>query len=561
MAVRKEDDILKNLPLPAAEYIRLVIKKMRYRKKVRSEVMAELAGHFEDELKDCETEEEKEQKAKQLIEDFGDPKLLSVLLRRAKKRCRPLWRTAVVRTFQAAGILIICLIGYTIWFMTGKPLITTDYVAEFNRLVRPAADDSQNAAPLYDKAIQLFKANSDYNDVKELLGKKYYSFQEEATADEKGKIEKWMTTNKEVFDLVIAGSQKPYYWMTYKNKDPNSGMGGILTPTLGEFNGIARLLSCRARLSAEQGRYEDSFSDLTACYRLGRHIRQGNVFLIEQIIGSAIEALSVRTIRSILDTHEIDSSILTILQKNLEETIAKEDFVINFKGEKLCMYDETQRSFTEGVFGSHLYIHRFIYHLRILSSFSRTTNKINFWMAFHILFTQPGKVKARQMVDRLYDYWDNIAHKTPAQIHSEKIDSKKEFMKIIKGNLLLDILAPTFEDRVVEEGYRNKASVQATVAIIALQRYKEDNGQYPDNLDGLVKAGFLKELPMDPWSDKPLVYKKTDTGFTLYSIGKNFVDDGGVMAKDKDGTIERWKDGKIERWADKDDEVFWPVVK
>ena len=53
---------LQNLPTCAAEYIELVIKKMRYRKKVQRDVQAELAAHFEDELRDCKTDEEKEQR-------------------------------------------------------------------------------------------------------------------------------------------------------------------------------------------------------------------------------------------------------------------------------------------------------------------------------------------------------------------------------------------------------------------------------------------------------------------------------------------------------------------
>jgi len=80
---------------------------MRYRRKVRRDVQAELAAHFEDELKDCENDEDKEQKAKQLITEFGDVKLLAVLLRRAKKRCRPLWRKALVRSLQVLGIIVL----------------------------------------------------------------------------------------------------------------------------------------------------------------------------------------------------------------------------------------------------------------------------------------------------------------------------------------------------------------------------------------------------------------------------------------------------------------------
>ncbi|MHC4570986.1 MAG: hypothetical protein ACYS0C_02770, partial [Planctomycetota bacterium] len=115
----KTESEFSRLPARAAEFIRLVIKKMRYRKKVRADVMAELSVHFEDELKDCKSGEEKEQKAQQLIADFGDVKLLAVLLRRAKKRCRPLWRTIVARTFQTIGVLILCFILYTAWFLTG----------------------------------------------------------------------------------------------------------------------------------------------------------------------------------------------------------------------------------------------------------------------------------------------------------------------------------------------------------------------------------------------------------------------------------------------------------
>ena len=130
-----ETQNLERLPAGNAEFIKLVIKKMRYRENVRSEVMAELAAHFEDELKDYTTDEQKQQKAQQLIADFGEVKLLAVLLRRAKKRSRSLWRTIVARTFQALGVLILCFILYVVWFLTGKPVITTNYVAELNNMV------------------------------------------------------------------------------------------------------------------------------------------------------------------------------------------------------------------------------------------------------------------------------------------------------------------------------------------------------------------------------------------------------------------------------------------
>ena len=149
------------IPTCVEEYIKIIVKKMRYRRKVRRDVREELTTHFEDELKNCRTDEDKEKKARQLIADFGDVDLLAILLRRAKIRCRPLWRTIVARCFQTVGVLILCFIFYVVWFLTGKPVITTNYVAELNSMVRPVADESLNAAPLYLKAVDLKKELSD----------------------------------------------------------------------------------------------------------------------------------------------------------------------------------------------------------------------------------------------------------------------------------------------------------------------------------------------------------------------------------------------------------------
>ncbi len=57
---------------------------------------------------------------------------------------------------------------------------------------------------------------------------------------------------------------------------------------------------------------------------------------------------------------------------------------------------------------------------------------------------------------------------------------------------------------------------------VVLMNYKTEKGEYPQKLDDLVKAGFLKKpLPIDGW-DKPFVYRRTPDGekpYELYSYG------------------------------------------
>ncbi|MHC4604200.1 MAG: hypothetical protein ACYS6W_12815, partial [Planctomycetota bacterium] len=333
MAEENKKSDLQSLPGCAVEFVKMIIGKMRYRREVRQDVHAELAAHFEDELKACTSDKEKEQKAQQLISGFGDMKLLAVLLRRAKKRCRPLWRTAVVRTFQTVGVLIVCFIIYIVWFFTGKPAITTDYIAELNNMVRPVADESLNAATLYNKCIEDFDFEELPVEISKVLGKRYY----EVTEEDKQLIGKWLTEKEQVLKNIIAGSQRPYYWQHYEGED----MLSVLLPHLSGFRRIAFSLRWRAQLLAEQGRYEEAFSDIKTCYRFGQHLK-GDKVLIEQLVAIAIEHIAVQALRSILGEHEINSSTLAMLQQDFEQMVAGEDFVPSLKTEKLFMYDEIQ---------------------------------------------------------------------------------------------------------------------------------------------------------------------------------------------------------------------------
>lgn len=66
-------------------------------------------------------------------------------------------------------------------------------------------------------------------------------------------------------------------------------------------------------------------------------------------------------------------------------------------------------------------------------------------------------------------------------------------------------------------------------AELALRAYRAERGEYPQTLDALVPS-VLRRVPGDPFApdpDAPLRYRRTGSGFRLYSIGPDGVDDGG----------------------------------
>ena len=123
-------------------------------------------------------------------------------------------------------------------------------------------------------------------------------------------------------------------------------------------------------------------------------------------------------------------------------------------------------------------------------------------------------------------------------------------MEIAGDSFLLKITAPA-HGRIVQLEWRVKTMRLGLLTVLALARYEKEKSEYPDSLDVLVEAGYLKDIPNDPYSDGPLVYKKTDESFILYSLGENLSDDGGRVA--------RRDDGRIKQWASDGDWIFWPV--
>ena len=122
------------LPGFVTEFIQRLIRKMGYRRRVRREVKQELIDHFSDALAECNGEQEKRNLAQDLIAEFGDAGLLAKLNRRAKKRCRPLWRKALFRTGQAAiGLYLLSCLGNA-WVIYAWRSDDTDYLGMLNRL-------------------------------------------------------------------------------------------------------------------------------------------------------------------------------------------------------------------------------------------------------------------------------------------------------------------------------------------------------------------------------------------------------------------------------------------
>jgi hypothetical protein len=78
-----------------------------------------------------------------------------------------------------------------------------------------------------------------------------------------------------------------------------------------------------------------------------------------------------------------------------------------------------------------------------------------------------------------------------------------------------------------ESQLRRDTTVRLLQTDSALRLYQQDHGDsLPTSLADLVPK-YLPQIPIDSYSQSPLIYRATNEGFVLYSVGHDKTDDGG----------------------------------
>ena len=80
---------------------------------------------------------------------------------------------------------------------------------------------------------------------------------------------------------------------------------------------------------------------------------------------------------------------------------------------------------------------------------------------------------------------------------------------------------------VIRASYnRHDTRVQLLIADLAVRSYRREHGELPEALSVLV-PDYITAVPHDPNSNGRLIYRVTDDGYLLYSVGPDGKDDGG----------------------------------
>ena len=548
-----------DLPACAAEFIRQIGRRMRYRRKASADVEAELMAHFEDELHGCTDTQERQQKAQRLIAEFGDAKVLAALCRRAKKRCRPAWARAIVRTVQGAGVMLLLFVVYTAWFLHGKPAPTVDYLVMLNQMSRPQIADRDNAWPRYEKA---FAAIVDPNTDREvanmfrLAGRPDFRGLADLPQEDQQLITNWVAENNDALQEFAAAAATPYCHREYTYA-PGARQGWLVfaaMPNLNGFRTLGRLAILRSRVNLERGDVQQAIADCLTSMRAGRHLRSSKT-LIEQLVGLALTDMGDEGILRIVRRAKFSAADLANLQRELALLDSASSPFVDIEGERAVILDTIQRVFTDcGPGGGHMAPASFADIREMETTDGMHDFLSNEPLVIAVSMLHAGRNDTVAKVNWLFDEQAKLAKLSPYQRHVAQTPSDGDLLKSLPQYRygMLHVMVPSV-GRIATLAFRDRAVHEATVTVVALQRYRVEKGAYPASLDELKQAGYIDALPADPYSDGSLVYKVLDDRFTLYSVGPDFKDDGGKPGTDRKGNTKMWD-------APTGDAVFWPLT-
>ncbi|WP_254513578.1 hypothetical protein [Anatilimnocola floriformis] len=136
--------------------------------------------------------------------------------------------------------------------------------------------------------------------------------------------------------------------------------------------------------------------------------------------------------------------------------------------------------------------------------------------------------------------WENVTNHAATENHDFipmdpeeigiSIADQQEFHDLIRASVEHEARLPPDQQRQKERGieYTGQALLRMLITDLALRRFQTAQGLLPERLQLLVPE-FLPALPLDPFTNTPLIYRPHGETFELYSTGPKQIDGGGLF--------------------------------
>jgi len=302
-----------------------------------------------------------------------------------------------------------------------------------------------------------------------------------------------------------------------------------LLPHLAQLRNAARVYRLRALAELSAGQTDAACEDVRFCLRLADTIKDEPV-LISFLVRVALLDMAAQPIWEGLAAHRWNERQLAALQTEFANFDQLAAFAHAMRGERLFAYSAIRRL-----------INKAQERPLIFSEFSY--GGVQPALGALLIRAIPTGWWYQNMltVDRFHTtmYWPAIdpQHRRLDLAELKRLDQKFQAKSKSPYDFFSNLLLPAIT-RCAATAAQSQTTVDEVVVACALERCRLAKGALPDKLDALVPE-FLVKVPTDVITGEPLRYRRDGDRFTLWSVGWNGKNDGGLV-----GTTS----GKTPRW-------------
>jgi hypothetical protein len=563
---------LRHLPDALSDLTERVVRGTWLWPSEKRDVRKELESHFREGL--CElTQEGKslDESIALLRDEFGDPDLAAKLIRRGKKRGRPmLWKITI-------SFVLVCVIvlgagaGYLAYVTFASPTPSVDYIAKINEPTQRIAETDRAWPQLREIVLEMLPSLQPVGMLKDPLPKSGSADWEKVgpavTAARPFVPRIAAAVNKQSFGYVYGKDGQDYIKrrsMILKGQpepvaEPDPLMPptiSVLLPHLSDLRGVAKVLTLNARDLSASGDFKSAWESLDTAHRLGVHLLGGRT-LIEQLVGVATLRLATQEMRSTLYEwrDRLTAENLSMVRASQVTSAPIEAFKPNLKTESFFFEDVVQYVFTDDGTGNGRIIPSQFSKVVTMGTEPAANQEVRsdaYAISLAAMHADRRETlfKYHELLDRAVEYWSLPLYDPRRSDGDALVKQMADELGNSKRYALIGFLLPALSraDQLIRETAQSEL---ATRAVIGLLSYRADNQTMPARLSEIAPK-YICEVPADIYSGLFLKYVRGDDGqVTLYSVGKNLRDDGGSREKIDDPT----HGGK----GIPADDVFWPA--
>jgi hypothetical protein len=450
------------------------------------------------------------------------------------------------------GVIVVALIVWVFLPEEGgdwRPYTFDEELAAME--AKRAIPDDQNAATIYNKLIEIYDAND--------LGPEFFRDRELYAAitnefwssEDYPEIAEWIRSHQDTIETLMEACERD--GCRFPLRPDMIGLEDSMDK-LNPMRDWARLLVRSGSNNIGDGNIDEGLAKYLSVLQMAKHLFQqpddsGLLF------GSAFERMTYSQITRFVVLSDATEKRLGLMNGSLDEI--EHDWAADWK--RIVEYNTLFAKNFWGTFyqvnakGQTRFIRGEAFGMRDIFP-EEEIPKLTYWqkkldkagcvLGWFVMPSTPQE--AAKVVDKVYERFYTMSEpdfdwqKEPEGFSSRSIK--------LNFKCLVEMLASMEEEthHMFHDLYlRNISDNRAAQLVIALRRYKNECGHWPGSLED-VKPLAPVEIFVDPVNNDSFVYRLTEDGFTLYSKGKNGIDEAGDRrTKKPDGT-------------ETDDHLIWP---